>query len=52
MSEGNGDKARFGRQRRQKTLRRKRIRELRKALEIKEQAKETLAVRKHLVFVG
>jgi hypothetical protein len=33
VSERNGDKARFGRERKRKTLQRKRIRELRKALE-------------------
>lgn len=33
MSERNGDKARFGRERKRKTLDRKRIRDLRKALE-------------------
>jgi hypothetical protein len=33
MSERNGDKARFGRERQRKLLRRKRTRELRKALE-------------------
>lgn len=33
MSERNGDKARFGRERKRKILERKRIRELRKALE-------------------
>ena len=35
MSERNGDKARFGRERKRKILERKRIRELRKALENK-----------------
>jgi len=35
MSERNGDKARFGRLRKQKVLLRKRVRELRKALETK-----------------
>lgn len=35
MSERNGDKARFGRLRKRKILERKRIRELRKALESK-----------------
>jgi hypothetical protein len=34
MSERNGDKARFGRERQRKLLRRKRTRILRKALEI------------------
>lgn len=34
MSERNGDKARFGRERRQKILRRKQTRESREALEI------------------
>lgn len=33
MSERNGDKARFGRERKRKILERKRIRDLRKALE-------------------
>lgn len=33
MSERNGDKARFGRERKRKILERKRIQELRKALE-------------------
>jgi hypothetical protein len=37
VSERNGDKARFGRERRRKTLLRKRARELRKALEAKRQ---------------
>ena len=32
MSERNGDKARFGRERQRKLLRRKRVRELRKGL--------------------
>ena len=35
VSERNGDKARFGRERRHKILRRQRTRELRKALETK-----------------
>lgn len=35
MSERNGDKARFGRERRQKILRRRQARESRKALETK-----------------
>jgi hypothetical protein len=35
VSERNGDKARFGRERKRKVLRRKGIRELRKALESK-----------------
>jgi hypothetical protein len=35
VSESNGDKARFGRERKGKILRRKNIRELRKALESK-----------------
>jgi hypothetical protein len=35
VSARNGDKARFGRERRRKILRRKRTRELRKALETK-----------------
>jgi len=35
MSERNGDKARFGRERRRKILRRKLTRELRRALETK-----------------
>jgi len=35
VSERNGDKARFGRERKRKILERKRIRELRKALENK-----------------
>jgi hypothetical protein len=35
MSERNGDKARFGRERKKKILLRKRIRELRKALKNK-----------------
>ena len=33
MSERNGDRARFGRERQRKILRRQRIRELRKALD-------------------
>ena len=52
VSERNGDKARFGRERRHKILRRKRTRELRKALEMKEQATQAPVVTKHLVFVG
>jgi len=36
VSERNGDKARFGRERRAKILRRKRNRELQKALEAKQ----------------
>jgi hypothetical protein len=35
MSERNGDKSRFGRERKRKILHRKNIRELRKALESK-----------------
>lgn len=35
MSESNGDKARFGREQKGKILRRKNVRELRKALESK-----------------
>jgi len=42
MSERNGDKARFGRERRQKILRRKQTRESRKALETKNQARPVL----------
>ena len=38
MSERTGDKARFGRERQRKILRRMRIRELRKALERKDLA--------------
>jgi hypothetical protein len=53
VSERNGDKARFGRERRRKILRRKRTRELRKALEeMKQQATQAPVVPKHLVFVG
>ena len=52
MSERNGDKAKFGRDRRRKILRRKRTRELRKALEMKHQATQAPVVPKHLVFVG
>lgn len=37
MSERNGDKSRFGRLRKQKILRRKQSRELRKALETQQQ---------------
>jgi hypothetical protein len=43
MSERNGDKARFGREHRQKILRRKQTRESRKALDIKQQARPVLA---------
>jgi hypothetical protein len=39
MSERNGDKARFGRERRQKILRRKQARDPRKALETKNQTR-------------
>jgi hypothetical protein len=52
VSEKNGDKARFGRERQRKILRRKRTGELRKALEMKEQATQASVVTKHLVFVG
>jgi hypothetical protein len=52
VSEKNGDKARFGRDRQRKILRRKRTGELRKALEMKEQATQASVVTKHLVFVG
>ena len=53
MSERSGDKARFGRERRAKILRRKRTREFRKALEIRQQATPAAPViPKPLVFVG
>jgi len=52
VSERNGDKAKFGRDRRRKILRRKRTRELRRALEMKQQATQAPVVTKHLVFVG
>jgi hypothetical protein len=52
VSGKNGDKARFGRERRHKILRRKRTGELRKALGMKQQATQAPVVTKHLVFVG
>jgi hypothetical protein len=52
MLERHGDKARFGRERRRKILRRQRTGELRKALEIKQQATQAPVVPKPLVFVG
>jgi len=52
VSQRNGDKARFGRERRRKILRRKRTRELRKALEMKQQATQAPVVPKHDAFVG
>jgi hypothetical protein len=52
VSEKNGDKARFGRERQHKILRRQRTRELRKALAMKEQATQAPVVPKPLVFVG
>jgi hypothetical protein len=52
MSERNGDKARFGRERRAKILRRKRTREFRKALEMQRQATPAPVISKPLVFVG
>jgi hypothetical protein len=52
VSKRNGDKARFGRERRRKILRRKRTRELRKSLEMKQEATQAPVVPKHLVFVG
>ncbi|HEV2494935.1 MAG TPA: hypothetical protein VG204_17875 [Terriglobia bacterium] len=52
MSERTGDKARFGRERRAKILRRKRARDFRKALEIRLQATPAPVVPKPLVFVG
>ena len=52
MSERSGDKARFGRERRAKILRRKRTREFRKALEIRQQARSLPVIPKPLVFVG
>jgi len=51
VSERNGDKARFGRGRSRKILRRKRTRELRKALEMKQQATQAPLVSKDAVFV-
>ncbi len=52
MSERNGDKARFGRERRAKILRRKCTREFQKALEIRQQATPAPVTPKPLVFVG
>jgi hypothetical protein len=52
MSELNGDKARFGRQRKQKLLRRKHSRELRKAMESPQQAPVAPELPKPVVFVG
>jgi len=43
MSERNGDKARFGRERQRKLLRRKRVRELRKGLKQEGGAGQNLA---------
>lgn len=40
MSQRNGDKARFGRNRQRKILRRKQARESRKTLETQEQARQ------------
>jgi hypothetical protein len=52
VSEKNGDKARFSRERQRKILRRQRTGELRKVLEMKQQATQASVVTKHLVFVG
>jgi hypothetical protein len=52
MSERNGDKARFGRRRKQKLLRRKHHRVLQKSLESQRQAAEAQETPKSLVFVG
>ena len=52
MSERNGDKARFGRLRRSRTLRRKRAREFRKELEARRQGTPATISSKPLVFVG
>jgi hypothetical protein len=48
MSERNGDKSRFGRLRKQKILRRKQSRELRKALETQRQTAEAQAASKQV----
>ena len=52
MSERNGDKSRFGRLRRQKILRRKQSRELRKVLETQRQMADGQATTKQAYFVG
>lgn len=52
MSERNGDKAKFGRRRRAKILRRKRTREFRATLRIGQQATAAPVSPKPLVFVG
>lgn len=52
MSEINGDKARFGRKRKQKLLRRKHCRELRKAMESQQQASVGQVMTKPTVFIG
>jgi len=52
MSERNGDKAKFGRMRRAKILRRKLVREFRKKLEVRGQGTPAPIHSKALVFVG
>lgn len=52
MSERSGDKAKFGRQRRAKILQRKRTRESRKALEIRQKATSAPVIPEPRVFVG
>jgi hypothetical protein len=52
MSEINGDKARFGRRRKQKLLRRKHYRELRKAMESQQPASAGQGMPKPVVFIG
>lgn len=52
MSERNGDKARFGRRRKQKLLRRLRLRVLLQALESQPQTAGAQASPKPMVFVG
>ena len=44
MSERNGDKARFGRERRQKILRRRQTRESQKVLQAKNQVRPALGL--------
>jgi hypothetical protein len=50
MSERNGDKSRFGRLRKQRILRRKCSRELRKVLDTQGQAADTPITRKQAAF--
>jgi len=51
MSERNGDKSRFGRLRKQKILRRKRSRELRKVLETQRQTPDAQAAPKQAELI-